>query len=190
MPKLPAAAKSAYNEQGFSVNSVIFFVSVFSLLVFFGWHYLYNPGISVLERFKDVKGVSTANNAPENPGFSVCVTSEFGNWDLVEYLCESLAECKTSLDSGEKWATVSGGETENHQIFVESESSWEEYVYMKVFVRSGWGSQDRKFVMDATGDVLGSNEVTLEETKILIFPVSSVIKDYAPAASFSDAVLE
>ena len=92
-----------------------------------------------------VKGVSSIGARNLKPGFGIEVVSNKGTWDMSVYLCKDKESCEVSLDSGLRWSTIGGGITPKKTVIIESQESWKDYKYVKVFVKPGWGSVNREF---------------------------------------------
>jgi hypothetical protein len=118
------------------------------------------------------------------------VVSGVGTWDLVEYLCESLDECTDSAYSGKRWGTLSGGSSTGHEVVVEATKEWEDYEYIKYFVRPGWASDSVVFDVVDMGDLPESQVYTLSDGissyNVVVSPISEVISKYSKSATFSD----
>lgn len=130
-------------QKGFSVPIVVVAVVLLLLLPISFWIFKNNFNFSAA--LDDVKGISTLGDGYSKPGFSVNVISENGSWDFVEYLCKSLEECSQTLYSGNRWKVISGGATSKHEIVVENSADWNNYLYIKYFVKPGWSSPERNF---------------------------------------------
>lgn len=138
----------------------------------------------------DIRGASSEGNINDRPGFSVSITSTSSTWDLVEYLCGSLDECTTSLTSGRRWGTVSGGQTDLHDVVVEYSDEWSNYEYIKYFVRSGWYAQGKDFNVVSAGNVPNSDVFKVsdgnESYDVVVAPVSVLSNGFYSSAHFSD----
>ncbi len=116
---------------------IVFLLAFVSVPVFY--FFLINKS----NQLSNVKGARTEVSL--NSGLILNVKSSAGGWDLHEILCKTKDECTKTLLSGKEWSVVSGGTTEGHEIKVSADQNWQDYKYMKVFVRSGWGSISRVF---------------------------------------------
>jgi hypothetical protein len=135
-----------------------------------------------------VKGVTT--RVPDRgPGLSVTITSS-NSWDLVQYLCTSLEECSGSAMSGKRWATLSGGHAESQEVVINTSFGWEEYQYLKFYVKSGWSSELRGFNVLDQGYIEGTTLKTFENGSgnldVVIVPLSEIRNKFVRSAVFSD----
>ncbi len=132
-----------------------------------------------------VKGASTTS---VQEGFSILITSK-STWDLSEYLCGG-KECIEGVDSGKRFATVSGGATENHEVAIGYSKEWEQYEFVKLYVRSGWGASSTPFTILQGSNLsnLGAEIKTLDSNiNVLIIPTKSVKDNFVDSvATFSD----
>ena len=164
-----------------SLIPLVFIVSLFLIIPAAFWVLTSNPSN------ENVQGVSVKSNVK---GILVRVDSNYGNWDMVKYLCTDKDTCETSLISGKGLDTTSGGQIANRDIAVEYTSDWKDYQYLKIYVRSGWGSQVREFNVSKIGSVPG---MTIEkmiyggsEYNVVFIPLDSVGQDLLPTVRFSD----
>ena len=171
------------DQRGFSaVVLLITLLVVTSLPVYF-----------LLSKGKDsasqVMGASTTVSQMR-PGFSVSISSLAQTWDLVEYLCETKEECLDSLTSGRRFNTVSGGQTELHDVVVNYSKEWDNYSYIKYFVRSGLYKQGTEFKIVNLGDVPGSSVHEVYDGtykySIVLLPIKSIQTSFYTSAVFSD----
>lgn len=139
---------------------------------------------------QDVRGASTTGSILAKPGFKISVSSKANTWDLVEFLCKSLEECTDSLTSGRRLGTVSGGAADMHEIVVEYTSEWDDYKYIKYFVRSGWYSQSQPFDVVDVGEIPGAEVYNISEGmqtyQTVIAPTSSLESSFYSSSHFSD----
>lgn len=168
-------------RRGFSVPLILIVVVTLTLLVF--WV------LSAPSSDRDIKGFSTDQNG-NRAGLSVFVSSDSSSWDLVEYLCETLSECIKSFTSGRRWATVSGGKVTMHEVVIEKSDIWDEYSYMKLYVKPRWGSFGRNFDIESLGNVPESDVYKIsdgnESYNVVILPLEKVSSAYYRSAVFSD----
>jgi hypothetical protein len=135
------------------------------------------------DKYAEVQGAASVQ--PVRSGFSVFVTST-GTWDLYEYLCEDEA-CLKELDAGKKYATVSGGATEEHEVVVSAGSDWGNYKYVKLYVRPAWGALTGYYDVSAIGDTGSVTEVGDDFVQALVVPVEKVSASFVESvAVFSD----
>ncbi len=179
MPKL---------QRGSSVP--LFIVITLILLAIPAYYWLSLNNFNFSTSSKNVRGVASIGNVYDKPGFSVTVTSTAETWDLVEYLCSSREECLETLDSGKRLGTISGGSTELHEVFVEYSPKWDEYAFIKFYVRPGWSATQREFKIANLGDIPGATrEVVSDGTyiyEVVIAPVVEVKNTFYRSAYFTD----
>ena len=135
----------------------------------------------------NVQGTKTQAN---KKGIVLKITSNYGTWDMTKYFCKTKDECLTSLFSGKIIDTTSGGVVEGSHVTVDYSPEWTNYEFIKVFVKSGWGSSTRTFKVSAMGAV---PDVTVEKVtyggvsyNVVLIPLSSVNGVLLEVASFSD----
>ncbi|MDC0449000.1 hypothetical protein OAL67_00075 [bacterium] len=160
--------------------TLIVFFSLFVIIPLSYFLFVYKEGYSD----PNVRGAKTNEVIPTN-GFSLQVTSKGGTWELYEYFCKTKEECLTSLMSGERFGNVGGGAVEDYDVFLTPDDSWEEYKFVKVFIRAGWGSTDRSFNL-VGAEVL---QVDYEGStyNVLLVPVEDVLDRYYIAGKFIDS---
>ena len=152
------------NENGFSaLLTLLVIFSVVAVPTYFVYYTSTSKEGSTSRLETNVRGVSTFRELSTKPGFSVSIESDSATWNLVEYLCNDLDECLSSLNSGRRLGTVSGGETDQHEVVVEYSADWAEYDYIKYFVRSGWYTSSGEFKVVALGDVPGSEKHVIDD---------------------------
>ena len=103
----------------------------------------------------DVKGLST-----EKSGIVVNVLSKNGAWDMYQYMCEDKSTCLEGLTSGKSLEKTSGGGGSEQSVSIIPSIDWGSNKYIKIFVKSGWGSTERSFDVKL-GD--GFNDQVIEE---------------------------
>ncbi len=134
----------------------------------------------------EVKGVSAPGYSK---GFSVVVNSSQGTWDLYQYGCADLDDCREGLFSGKKISMTSGGETSSYMLpFVIAPNSGD-ISYVKFFVKPGWGSAQRIFSLDAStypGSANAEFDAEGKKVNVLIVPVEAFTASHFVAGSFSD----
>lgn len=173
-------------EQGFSAILLLIILVAFMAVPTYYWYSSSQENYAA----ENVKGASTVGAVSDKPGFSVSVVSESPTWDLVEYLCTDEEECLSSLTAGRRLGTVSGGETDLHEVVVEYSTEWDDYEYVKYFVRSGWAGESASFKVSDLGDI---PESALHEIKdgsviydVVLSPVTVVSGAFYTSATFSD----
>jgi hypothetical protein len=165
-------------RKGFSALFLI--VMVFFLAAPLVFYFTVSKGDS------QIKGASSSE---PSIGFSVNVNSSQGTWDLYEYGCSDIDECRESLFSGKKLTIISGGEVNSHKIDFTGKNASQDVKYIKLFIKPGWGATQRDFTV-TSGSFSG---MTLKEfdddgvtVKALLIPVTAFEADYFSAGSFSD----
>lgn len=174
------------DQRGFSALILITIVSVLLAVP----AYLYASGnlVGLKSVATDVKGAST--KASTGSGFNVFITSQSPTWDLVEYLCTSKEECLTSLNSGRRFGTVSGGETDLHEVVLSYTPEWGNYKYVKYYVRSGLQTSGAIFRVLDEGDIPGTEVETITDGTarytLVLIPISAVKESFYTSATISD----
>ena len=112
---------------------------------------------SITRQKNNVKGAQATPPEIEN-GFLVYVSSKSAMWDLNEYLCATQAECAGNLMSGKKWGVVSSGASQRHEVVVQATKEWDQYNYMKLFVKSPYGGGESQFSATLSTQGLGTVE--------------------------------
>jgi len=135
----------------------------------------------------NVQGLKTQAN---KKGILLKITSNYGTWDMTKYFCKTKDDCLTSLFSGKIIDTTSGGVVENSFVTVEYSPEWNNYEFIKVFVKQGWGTSTRTFKAEDASVIPG---VTIEKFtyggtnyNVVLIPLTSVTGELLEAASFSD----
>ncbi|HLD51369.1 MAG TPA: hypothetical protein VJB17_03500 [Patescibacteria group bacterium] len=131
-----------------------------------------------------VKGSET-NSLPVGSYINVEISSPSEVWELNEYLCKTSDECATSLDSGDKWGNLSGGPDALHEVVVVQDDKWEEYNYLKIYVRPGLSSQGTAYEPALFGEI-SIQSVAFEDTRALIIPVSDIKSGKISTLTFSN----
>ncbi len=176
------------NQEGFAVPLVLIIAAF--ILAIPAYYWVSSNSLNVSPS-KEIQGASTVNTTSAKPGFSVTVTSNAETWDLIEYLCEDRSECVSSLEAGKRWGTVSGGQADLHEVFVEYSPEWEGYDYIKYYVKPGWFATDSQFVVVDKGEVPGTEVVSLGDGasttyKVVLTPVTRISGEFYTSAQFSD----
>ena len=173
-------------ERGYSVP-LLLLVALTLLAVPVSYKFLSN---SFSGSNSNVRGATSIGSVLTQPGMSVSIVSTSQAWDLVEYLCKDLDECLDTLTSGRRLGTVSGGQTELHEIVMVYSREWDDYHYVKLFVRPSWLSSDDMFVVQRLGDVPDSSIHTLtedgEDYQVVLVPVKELRDTFYVSALFSD----
>jgi hypothetical protein len=117
-------------------------------------------------------------------GVYVKIISGKGSWDLFQYLCKTQDECTQSLSSGRKWESLSGGITEGSSKRLNYSDTLNGYQFIKVFVKSGWGSSDKNmFRVDVTSLSPEVEMVQIDGADAVLIPV-----DVIKAAAFKQII--
>lgn len=174
-------------QQGFSALLLLILVLAFIAVPAYYW---YSNNTKSLGPASDVQGASAVKNTLASSGFNVSIISNSATWDLVEYLCKTEEECLNSLNSGRRLGTVSGGETDLHEVVVEYSPEWDDYDFIKYFVRSGWYSGGRLFKVRDLGDMPGSVVKQVEDSgdtyDVVLSPISGIKSNFYNSATFSN----
>lgn len=175
-------------KRGFTAPLLLVLVTSFFVLASLFWVISNNVNTSTTST--NVKGASSNVPSYAKPGFAIYVSASQGTWDLVQYLCKDYDACVSSLDSGKRWGTVGGGPADLQEIFVEYNPQWSEYKYIKLYVRSSWGSQMRLFTPTKLGDVPDTKAVivTANNAKynVVVMPVEAFSTKFYKSAEFTD----
>jgi len=166
-------------KKGSSLPLVLIVVA-FLLIPLGFWFYYSNSNED------NVKGAKISG---VNSGFFVTVDSKGATWDLMAYLCKDKTACLASPTAGFQLETISGGKVKNYQVTYSYQDSWDQYSYLKIYAKSGWGSQARNFSVVKLGSVPGSamQKVTDGVTfDMVIFPLKEIKSSFFEAAEFSD----
>lgn len=137
----------------------------------------------------NVKGVYA--EVPRKEGLTLRVSSKGGTWDLYQFLCDEHDACLKTLNIGKQWGVYSGGVTNNHEINVSPKQSWDpKFKYLKVYVRSGWGSMLRDFNSTVLND---SNKIELQTVvsdgvnyKVILVPIENINENSRILIDFRD----
>lgn len=171
-------------QKGFGIPTVLIFVALtlIAVSIFFAVKNAINS-----QNVKGVLIVSSGQDSKSN--LSVIVASKEG-WDLFEFLCSSLDECLNSLDSGTRFAKISGGSTSAHEINVGVSSDLKKYAFLKLYVKPSWGSNERIFNVSDLGEVPGSKIYALPDGSAkyntVIIQISNIGNKFYKSATFFD----
>lgn len=175
-------------QRGYSVP--LFIVIALLLLTIPAYYWLRINNLNFSSSGENVRGVKSIGTPYHKPGFSVSVSTDVETWDLVEYLCNTREECLESISSGRRLGTVSGGPTELHEVFVEYMPSWNDYSYIKYYVRSGWYATQKNFRIAKLGDVPGATKETITDGgvtyEVVLAPVPDLKDAFFVSAHFTD----
>jgi hypothetical protein len=135
----------------------------------------------------NVKG---ANSMGNGKGVYFNVASNLTTWNLMSYLCKDAEACVASPEAGYQLETVSGGKTSNYQVTLPYQDSWNEYSYLKVYVKSGWGNQSKVFNIVKIGKINDSyvkqNSFDGVSYHMLMIPLKEIKNSLLESATFSD----
>ena len=113
-------------------------------------------------------------------GFNVVVNAN-STWDFNEYLCESVEDCLESPISGFKYASVSGGPTQDHDVVVPYADSWNGFEYLKIYVSPSFGLDSIGFAAEEVAKSNGVSFHVMEDsnkTQVLLIPTDLIMEDY------------
>ncbi|EKD94925.1 MAG: hypothetical protein ACD_25C00157G0002 [uncultured bacterium] len=161
-------------------GALFFIIAVFFIAAPFAFY------ITSIRSGPEVRGASTSGY-PE--GFSIVVNSSQGTWDLYQYGCADLDECRNSLFSGKKVSMTSGGATKSYTLPFAVAPDSQDIKYVKYFVKPGWGSAQRTFSVNSgkfTGVETTEFEPEGKRVNVLIVPVEAFTAPHFMAGSFSD----
>jgi hypothetical protein len=156
--------RTLFSQKGFTLPIVAIFVLAFLVAPVAFWF--------SSSRETAVKGAEASNL--EN-GISIKVISSAGSWDLAQYLCKNESECASSLTSGKKWESLSGGVTQGSSKRLNTSEALTGYDYVKVFVKPGWGADNSKN-FKVTVQPQGSEIQTLEKegVRVVLIPLAAI----------------
>ena len=137
----------------------------------------------------NVKGSNIASMEGKN-GVLVSIRSNGISWELVEYLCVTREECVADLNSGTHFGTVGGGGSEaaTHDFFIEYSRQFDNYSFLKIYLKPGWLNSSMRFLVDEIGTIEGSELVTFEnnnsEFDAIIIPLDAIKNSVVKSANF------
>ena len=134
-----------------------------------------------------VRGAKTKS---DSKGIIVKVSSNYGTWEMSKYLCKTKEECLASLASGKSLDTTGGGIVENYDVFISYTSDWDNYSYLKVFIKPAWGSQARQFIASYPQGFssVSVDSISSEGSKInvILVPLGRLDDSSVEVAKFTD----
>lgn len=164
-----------------SALPLLLIVTLFLMVPAVYWYIGYRDSVN------NVKGAKTSEI---EYGLYVTITSNKGTWDLNSYLCKSKSECLESLDSGNKLDTRSGGRAVEYEVDLVYSEQWANYSFLKIFVKPGWGAQERVFKVLNPGLVQGTTveKITSDGVRqeVVLIPVKELKAGFIKSADFSD----
>ncbi len=176
-------------ERGYAVPLILILVLAILIVPVIFW--ISTNSVNLSSSTPEVRGAVSVSGNKSSKGFSVTVTANNADtWDLIEYLCQSVDECVVSIDSGRQWGIVSGGKSDLHEVVVNVPNDWQDYDYIKYFVRSGWFGDNRGFKVVSAGNVPGSEVYTIEDAgvayEVVVTPLDPLYNGFYQSAHFSD----
>jgi hypothetical protein len=137
----------------------------------------------------NVKGAETFK-ADTNNELTLQVNSANGTWDLLEYLCTAKDSCDKTLESGKRWQTLSGGPTQDHEVIVSSSDDLKGYDFLKIYIRPGWGSANRKFAIQDKENITPAQYANItdgtDNYDVVMVPIKGLDNYIGQPISFSD----
>jgi hypothetical protein len=174
------------NNKGIALPFVILIVMLFILTPV-----LYSLFVNKSSTTEEVMGASRLGVQDHDDGVGLYINSKYGTWDLLEYLCKDKESCESTLMSGKRVGSISGGIVDNFPVRIAPDSEWDTNGYLKVYIRSAWGSPEREFDIDLTLDPqLDANISEIEyeghSYKVLIVALEDFKNNFSNIAVFSD----
>lgn len=157
-----------------SLLPVVLIVILFIVLPLSFWYFSNSSD-------KNIRGARTLDLV----GVVVEVNSS-GTWSLSGYLCNTLEGCLSSLDSGERIKTSGGGKGEGKEVKIEYTKVWDEYNFLKVFIKPGWGSDSEGYRIEEFGGTTGSSMYDIDGVSVAIVPVEDIKSGVFETVKFSD----
>jgi len=142
-------------NRGFAAPIVLLLTLFFLILPIIFWYYI-NTNSK-----ESVKGVFVSKDESSVP---VKIVSPKNTWDLQQYLCKDKKECTTSLYSGKRYTTTSGGSTTGYFVSLSKPETTEDYKYLKVFAQPNVGNTYTKYRV-SDSDLLASHSIEIVELK-------------------------
>lgn len=135
----------------------------------------------------DVRGVSSIADIN---GVVVYVSSKSSTWELNGYACETKDDCLSSLTSGVKVNSISGGVSNKYEVILNNLSDWDNYSYLKLYVKSGWGSSLRVFNVSVSGEISSASIESVSDGNysydVAIIPLEAIRSGSFSVVSFSN----
>jgi hypothetical protein len=174
-------------KKGFTAWYVIMFLILFISLPLLLWHAIFKENAVTRPIVKGASSVNSSRN-----GVEINVVSLMGSFDLYQFVCPSKEECEKELLGGKKYAVVSGGKSDEagKSIFVENSDLLDEFEYMKIFVRSGWGSASTPYSIKSIQSVEGAYITDISDSgskySAVVFPLKTLSEGRSGPINFSD----
>jgi hypothetical protein len=126
-------------KNGYTTPLVVLFIIMFVSIPIIYWSFF-----SKSESVAEVKGVTRVAEV-DNAGLNLAINSIGGTWDMYTYLCDDPEQCLDTVSSGKRISVSSGGKVENYLLKLPFDESWKKQKYLKIYIKAGWGSQNRTF---------------------------------------------
>lgn len=169
-------------SKGFSLPILILVLVALIVIPSSIWYYK--------SRESSVMGAFAKKETIMENGFSVYVESAEGTWDLLEYLCKDKEECTKSLDSGTQWGSVSGAQTDYHEVLVDYANDMDAYGYIKLFVRPSWHQSSRIFEIEDGNSFTDGEFHELsnngKKIQVLLIPTEKIKNGFVKTVLFTD----
>jgi len=172
-------------SKGLKLPLVFIFITLFLSIPVLFYFYTKSNNLNNV----DVKGVYS--EVPTKPGVTIRITSKGGTWNLHQFLCDDKDACLKSLNIGKSWGVVSGGITNNYEFNIAPNQKWDpDFKYIKLFVRSSWGSMSRDFVPTLLNqpDIVELETISNEgvDYNVILIPLDKINSDAANLVDFRD----
>lgn len=171
-------------SKGLKLPLVLIFILCFLSIPFFFYVYINHKNNK-----ESVQGVSS--EIPSKLGVTIRINSKEGAWDLHQFLCDEKDACLSTLTIGKPWGIVSGGITKDYEFNISPDQNWGEgFKYLKVFVRSSWGSMTRDFMPSLIhgSDLVETTSIFSDGVtyNIVLIPLENITDTAAVLIGFSD----
>jgi len=164
-----------------SIWPILIIVTLFLIIPLGYWYLRYQDSM------RNVKGAKTSEIAN---GLYVIVNSNSGTWDLNSYLCKTRSGCLESLTSGDKLETKSAGRAIGYEVDLVYQDAWKDNSFLKIFVKSGWGAQNKVFNVINPGVIPGTSIEKIDSSgisqEVILVPVSELNSGFYKGPEFSD----
>jgi hypothetical protein len=152
-------------NRGFTAPIVLLLTLFFLILPILFWY-------SVTANSREtVKGSSIIKDESSVP---VKIVSPKNTWDLHQYLCKDKKECLSSLYSGKRYTTTSGGSTSGYFVSLSKPQTTNEYSFLKIFVQANVVKESVKYKIIDT-DLLASHAIEITPLTEANEPVDAVL---------------
>lgn len=164
-----------------SIWPLLLILTAFLLIPAGYWYFGYRASQN------NIKGAKTSDI---QNGLFATINSSNGTWDLNSYLCKTRLECLESAASGVKLNTQSGGKVSGYEVNIVYQPQWDDFSYLKLFVKSGWGTQGRLFQVTDKGVVTGTSVEKIgsdaSQQQVVLIPIKELKNGFYKGAEFSD----